>query len=181
MESYLMDRSSRLDDSGIVGRDRTAPDRSLARRISAGTFAVIFFAIAPRGFASSHNGVTHWTKIFGPSPVDRGGDIPTYLNSVADANGSRALVVIEGTCISACTIKLAARNRCVRHDAILWFHAAVEGSVISTIGNSILIDAYPPRVREEVLRRHMLENPALDPENTLTGAELIELGERKCR
>jgi hypothetical protein len=125
--------------------------------------------------------VTGWTAIFGPFPIDQGGDIATYLNAVAEADSSSALVVIEGTCISACTIKLAARRRCVRDNAVLWFHAAVAGSAISTIGNSAMIDAYPPRVREEVLRRHMLDNPSLDPENTLTGRELMRLGEKECQ
>lgn len=135
----------------------------------------------PRTAASSHNEVTSWAKLFGPHPVDRGGDIPSYVNAVAAANRSEALVVIEGTCASACTIKLAAKNRCVRPDAILWFHAALEGSFVSTTGNTLLLDAYPLRVREEVLRRHMLDDTTLNPENTLTGRELIGLGERACR
>lgn len=131
--------------------------------------------------ASSHNEVTGWTRLFGPYPLDRGGDIPSYVNTIAAANGSGALVVIEGTCVSACTIRLGAKNRCVRSDAILWFHAAVEGSSISATANAVLLDAYPPRVREEVLRRGMLEDVDLNPENTLTGRELIGLGERECR
>ncbi|WP_428990254.1 hypothetical protein [Methylocapsa aurea] len=132
-------------------------------------------------FASSHNEVTGWAEFFGPHPLDRGGDIPSYMNAVAAANKSGSLVVIEGTCASACTIKLGAKYRCVRPNAILWFHAAVEGSIISTMGNSLLLDTYPPRVREEVLRRHMLDELALNPEHTLTGDELIGLGERACR
>jgi hypothetical protein len=134
----------------------------------------------PPATASSHNEVTGWTKFFGPQPVDRGGDIPVYMNAIAAANRVEALVVIEGTCASACTIKLSAKNRCVRPDAVLWFHAALEGEFISPAGNALLLDAYPPRVREEVLRRHMLDEIDSDPEHTLTGRELIALGERAC-
>jgi hypothetical protein len=130
--------------------------------------------------ASSHNEVTAWARFFGPWPVDEGGDVASYILAIAAANKSETLVIIEGTCLSACTIKLAAKRRCVRPNAILWFHSATQGPVVSPIGNAVLIDAYPPRVRSEVLRRHMLDSTEFDSEHTLTGRELIKLGEKEC-
>lgn len=155
--------------------ERAKPAAGLGARV----FAASLLCATPSK-SSSHNEVTGWSKYFGPSPVDRGGDIPSYVNAIAAANSSGALVVIEGTCASACTIRLAARNRCVRPDAVLWFHAAVEGSSISETGNELLLDSYPAPVRAEVVRRRMLEDIAFDPEHTLTGRELIRLGERPC-
>ncbi len=152
---------------------------SASGRVVIGLACLLCF-VSPT-IASSHNEVTHWTKFFGPQPVDHGGDIPVYVNAVAAANRAEALVVIEGTCASACTIKLAAKIRCVMPDAVLWFHSALEGEFISHAGNALLLDAYPPRVREEVVRRHMLDEIESDPEHTLTGRELIALGERACR
>jgi hypothetical protein len=113
--------------------------------------------------------------------VDAGGDLPGYLTAVAAANKSGAFVVIEGTCMSACTVKLAAKYRCVRADAILWFHAAQVGSAVSPAANDALLASYPPRVRVEVMRRHMLASPEFDSEHTLTGRELIQLGESECQ
>ncbi len=146
-------------------------------------FALVLICIltlAAPSRASSHNEVTEWARLFGPWPIDPGGDLSSYIITIADANKSGALVVIEGTCLSACTIKLAAKHRCVRRDAILWFHSAAEGSGASPTGNAVLIESYPPRVRSEVLRRRMLDSTEFDAEHTLTGRELIELGEKEC-
>jgi hypothetical protein len=139
--------------------------------------------------ASSHNEVTSsWSRLLGPLPVDTGGLIDRYVDEVAVANQAGTLVVIEGTCISACTIKLSAENRCVRPNAILWFRSAsatafykgVYLSAISIDGNETFLDFYPPPVRSEVLKHHMLDDRAFDAEHTLTGWELIRLGERNC-
>lgn len=130
--------------------------------------------------ASSHNHVTEWDRWFGPWPMDTGGAMASYLTEVAAANSSGALIIIEGTCMSACTIKLAARHRCVKASAVLWFHAAAVGFAPSPTGNAALVASYPPRVRNEVLRLHMLDGPEFDPEHTLTGRELISLGEKEC-
>ena len=130
--------------------------------------------------ASSHNPVTGWDRWFGPWPMDTGGAVAVYLTEVAAANASGVVIIIEGTCMSACTIKLAARHRCVKASAVLWFHSATVGTAPSPTGNSALVASYPPRVRNEVLRRHMLDGPEFDPEHTLTGRELIGLGEKEC-
>jgi hypothetical protein len=163
--------------SGLLDRNINRGTPTLSKL---GVVAASFFAIAAPAEASSHNEVTAWSRFFGPTPVDQGGDIPSYVSAVAAANESGALVAIEGTCVSACTVKLAAKNRCVVADAVLWFHAANEGSAASPTGNAVLIESYPPRIRSEVLRRHMLDDAAFDPEHTLTGRELIALGEKEC-
>lgn len=172
-------RSKEACSSQLMGAVRTI-SKWLVLGSAAGVFVWSLLTFATRADASSHNEVTGWTTIFGPFPVDNGGDIPAYVNAIAVANSSGSLVVIEGTCASACTIRLAAKIRCVKPDAILWFHSAVEGASISATGNAVLLDTYPPRVREEVLRRHMLDDVTLNPEHTLTGRELIKLGERAC-
>jgi len=141
---------------------------------------IFFLTLAAPLRASSHNEVTEWARLFGPWPVDLGGHLPSYIVAIADANKSGTLVVIEGSCLSACTVKLAAKRRCVRPDAILWFHSAAEDSGVSPTGNAVLIASYPPRVRNEVLRRHMLDSTEFDAEHTLTGRELIKLGEEEC-
>ena len=147
-------------------------------RVTALSLLLLTLAVELR--ASSHNEVTGLSRFFGPWPADAGGDLSGYLIAVAAANKSGALVVIEGTCMSACTVKLAAKYRCVRADAILWFHAARVGSAVSPAGNAALLASYPPRVRGEVLRRHMLDSTDFDSEHTLTGRELIQLGESEC-
>jgi hypothetical protein len=144
------------------------------------TLLLMIVAHASISHASSHNHVTEWDRWFGPWPVDSGGSMATYFTEVAAANRSGVLVVIEGTCMSACTIKLAAQHRCVKASAVLWFHAAAVGFSASPTANAALVAAYPPRVRNEVLRRHMLDEPEFNPEHTLTGRELIGLGEKEC-
>jgi hypothetical protein len=152
-------------------------------------FIVMSIFVATPVLASSHNEVTsNWFRLFGPQPYDPGGPIERYVHEVAVANKAGTLVVIEGTCMSACTMKLSAKNRCVKLNAVLWFHSAsasasLDGeklSFVSLDGNKILMSAYPPSVRREVVRRHMLESRAFDVEHTLTGSELIRLGERNC-
>lgn len=154
--------------------------RKLAQLAKLALILLSFQTLSAPSLASSHNEVTGWERFFGPWPVDKGGELPNYIIAIAAANNAGTLVVIEGTCLSACTIKLAAKRRCVRPNAILWFHSATQGPVVSPIGNAVLIDAYPPRVRSEVLRRHMLDSTAFDSEHTLTGRELIKLGEKEC-
>lgn len=148
--------------------------------IRSAAIALLLLSFAVELRASSHNEVTGASRFFGPWPVDVGGDLPGYLSEVAAANGSGALVVIEGTCLSACTVKMAARNRCVRANAVLWFHSATVASARSPAGNTALLASYPPRVRREVLRRHMLDSAEFDAEHTLTGRELMQLGESEC-
>src|SRR6266850_1909327 len=58
---------------------------------------------------------------------DNGGRIDTYLNKFEMVRASGEQVVIDGPCLSACTLVLSAvpRDRiCITRRAILGFHAA---------------------------------------------------------
>lgn len=115
--------------------------------------------------------------------MDRGGNVSTYKSRIAGAFGRRH--VISGDCMSACTLWLAHRDTCVMPDAVLWFHGAARGVVrgfminpwreVSTVGNSMLLSSYPPRVREVVA-------PWLQSQeyHSLTGRELAALGVPMC-
>ena len=126
----------------------------------------------------------------GPDPMDRGGLLAYYVSDIRQDNAANRLRVIEGTCMSACTIYLGARKRCVRPDAVLWFHAPTR-----TIFNSHLTDFtktvaysaipfmmqfYPPRVAAWAREVHALESVDFSPAHTLTGAQLIKMGIPRC-
>lgn len=117
-------------------------------------------------------------------PLDHGGLISDRLREIVAASGQRH--VIEGDCMSSCTMWLGHKGSCVTPDAVLWFHGAQDGlramhdpnpwRTISADGNATLLAFYPARVRAVVapwLRR-------LDY-HTLTGAQLIALGVPRCR
>ena len=100
---------------------------------------------------------------------DRGGQIGHYLQTFATLRSSGERVVIDGNCLSACTLVLGIipRSRmCATPRARLGFHAAwIPGSdgrpVTSRLGTRALWNAYPRRVRHWLLRhgglsRHMI-------------------------
>ena len=86
---------------------------------------------------------------------DRGGQIGHYLQAFAMLRTSGERVVIDGNCLSACTLLLGLipRNRmCATPRARLGFHAAwmpdSEGRPItSAMGTRALWNAYPAKVR----------------------------------
>jgi hypothetical protein len=100
---------------------------------------------------------------------DRGGQIGRYLESFASLRSSGERVVIDGNCLSACTLVLGMvpRDRiCVTRRARLGFHAAwmpdAEGRpVTSAMGTQALWNVYPGSVRHWISRhgglsRHMI-------------------------
>jgi hypothetical protein len=100
---------------------------------------------------------------------DRGGQIGHYMQTFAALRSSGERVVIDGDCLSACTLLLGIipRSRmCATDRARLGFHAAwlpdEDGRpVTSTMGTRALWDAYPRSVRRWILRhgglsRHMI-------------------------
>jgi hypothetical protein len=100
---------------------------------------------------------------------DRGGRIGTYIEAYAMLRSSGERVVIDGPCLSACTliIGLIPRDRvCVTNRARLGFHAAwlpdrYGHPVRSSMGTQVLMEVYPPKVRQWIrhrggLSRHML-------------------------
>jgi hypothetical protein len=100
---------------------------------------------------------------------DRGGQIGHYLQAFAMVRSSGEHVVIDGNCLSACTLVLGLipRNRiCATHNARLGFHAAwMPGSdgrpITSALGTQALWNIYPGSVRHWInrhggLSRHMI-------------------------
>jgi hypothetical protein len=86
---------------------------------------------------------------------DVGGRIGTYVDSYAAVRSSGERVVIDGVCLSACTLVLGIvpRDRiCVTRRATLGFHAAwmpgPEGRPVhSAVGTQALWELYPSNVR----------------------------------
>ncbi len=112
-------------------------------------------------------------------PVDRGGNILSYMGRVSAAPGQR--YVISGDCMSACTMWLGHKGTCVEADAVLYFHGAADdrfGSSggVNPLGNALLLGMYPPRVRAAV--RPWLRSAEF---HTLTGRQLASLGVPLCR
>jgi hypothetical protein len=100
---------------------------------------------------------------------DRGGQIGHYLQAFAMVRSSGERVVIDGNCLSACTLVLGVipRDRlCATPRARFGFHAAwmpdADGQpVTSRMGTQALWEVYPPRVRHWInrhggLTRHMI-------------------------
>jgi hypothetical protein len=92
---------------------------------------------------------------------DRGGQIGQYLQSFATLRSSGENVVVDGNCLSACTLVLGLipHNRiCATPRARFGFHAAwmpdVDGQpVTSRLGTQALWNIYPSRVKRW-LNRH---------------------------
>ena len=92
---------------------------------------------------------------------DPGGQIGPYLENLAVLRGSGQKVVIDGPCLSACTMVLGVipRDRiCVTSRARLGFHAAwhpgEDGHPIpSREATALLMSIYPDHVRSWIARR----------------------------
>jgi hypothetical protein len=93
--------------------------------------------------------------------ADTGGQIGPYLENLVALRGSGERVIIDGPCLSACTMLLGVipRDRiCVTSRARLGFHAAWHpGSngqqVTSREATRLLMDIYPEHVRSWITRR----------------------------
>jgi hypothetical protein len=87
---------------------------------------------------------------------DRGGQIGPYLKQFAMIRDSGSRVIIDGTCLSACTLVLGTVPKeriCVTSRANLGFHAAWNmapggRAVYSEEGTRLLWDIYPSTVRQ---------------------------------
>ena len=86
---------------------------------------------------------------------DRGGQIGRYLEAFTTVRSSGELVVVDGNCLSACTLVLGVvplERICATHRARFGFHAAWmlarDGrSVTSPSGTQTLWSVYPASVR----------------------------------
>jgi hypothetical protein len=92
---------------------------------------------------------------------DPGGQIGPYLEELEALKGSGERVIIDGPCLSACTMVLGVipRSRiCVTSRAKLGFHAAWHPGengrqVTSRAATQLLMDIYPENVRAWIKER----------------------------
>lgn len=91
---------------------------------------------------------------------DNGGKMEDYTTRFRQIRNSGEPVVIDGTCLSACTmvLGLVPRDRvCATPNAVLGFHAAWEfdnsgGRIASASGTRELMKTYPASVRAWIAR-----------------------------
>jgi hypothetical protein len=92
---------------------------------------------------------------------DPGGQLGPYLQRLAALRTSGEQVVIDGRCLSACTMVLGVIPRdhiCVTSRAQLGFHAAwrpdkTGHQVTSRDGTQLMLDNYPKQIREWIEQR----------------------------
>jgi hypothetical protein len=92
---------------------------------------------------------------------DRGGRLITYAERFEAARASGERIIIDGECLSACTLAIAILPRgqvCATPNAVLGFHAAWQptasgGRVLSPVATKAMYDVYPANVRGWIARR----------------------------
>jgi hypothetical protein len=111
---------------------------------------------------------------------DPGGEITAYLSKFQDMRASGERLIIDGPCLSACTLftaYLPRRQVCVTPRAILGFHAAsyyddARRSLVPTrAGTRLVMRLYPPQIRGWI-ERHGGLTPRI---MTMRGHELAAL------
>jgi hypothetical protein len=110
---------------------------------------------------------------------DAGGQIGPYLENLVALRSSGERVVIDGPCLSACTMVLGVIPReriCVTSRARLGFHAAWHPGddgrpIMSRGGTQLLMDVYPQPVRRWIARRGGLNQRMM----YLSGRELASM------
>jgi hypothetical protein len=115
---------------------------------------------------------------------DTGGQIGPYLEQLVAIRESGQQVIIDGPCLSACTLVLGVipRDRiCVTRRARLGFHAAWHHGengrpATNRGGTQLLMAVYPQNVKNWISRRGGLTREM----KYLTGAELASMY-RSCR
>ncbi len=92
---------------------------------------------------------------------DPGGEISSYIRKYAQMRDAGERLVIDGPCLSACTLFTALIPRdhvCVTRRAVLGFHAAsyyddVRRSLVPTrSGTRLVMRIYPPQIRRWIER-----------------------------
>lgn len=101
---------------------------------------------------------------------DPGGEVAAYVHKYQEIRDSGQRIVIDGPCLSACTLLtgIVPRNRvCVTSRAVLGFHAAsyyddTSRELVPTrAGSRLVMHMYPPEIRRWIERHggltpHML-------------------------
>jgi hypothetical protein len=92
---------------------------------------------------------------------DPGGEITSYVTKFENLRASGERLVIDGPCLSACTLFTAFLPRqqvCITPRAILGFHAAsyyddARRSLVPTrAGTQLVMRLYPPSIRNWIMR-----------------------------
>jgi hypothetical protein len=111
---------------------------------------------------------------------DSGGEITSYVTKFENMRASGERLVIDGPCLSACTLFTAflpRRQVCVTPRAILGFHAAsyyddASRSLVPTrTGTRLVMRLYPPAIRSWIVRHGGLTPRII----ALRGSELASL------
>jgi hypothetical protein len=111
---------------------------------------------------------------------DPGGEITSYVTKFENMRASGERLVIDGPCLSACTLFTAflpRRQVCVTPRALLGFHAAsyyndASRSLVPTrAGTRLVMRLYPPAIRSWIVRHGGLTPRLIG----LHGAELTAL------
>lgn len=79
-----------------------------------------------------------------------GGGLFAFVTQYQALRDQDAKVILDGSCISACTIMLGIlrdEQVCVTERASLAFHSATQDGVYSEDGTQILWHIYPPKIR----------------------------------
>jgi hypothetical protein len=113
-----------------------------------------------------------------------GGQVGPFIDLFDKVRASGERVVIDGPCLSACTLVLSvvpSERICVTRRAVLGFHAARSidrrGRVYAEPeASQLVLEAYPGPVRDWIVRRGGLTKRLL----LLRGRELAEMY-RSCR
>jgi hypothetical protein len=144
------------------------------------TFLAGALASALLGFAFS-TAASAEVRIVG----DPGGEVSAYLHKYHQIRDSGQRVVIDGPCLSACTLLtgIIPRDRvCITHRAMLGFHAAsyyddaTRSLVPTRRGSRLVMSFYPPEIRRWIDRHGGLTPRLIE----LRGRELAALY-RTCR
>jgi hypothetical protein len=110
---------------------------------------------------------------------DRGGQLVNYVERFAAARASGERIIIDGPCLSACTMVIAMLPRgqiCATSHAVLGFHAAWRPTtggrrVRVQTATQLMYEAYPSKVRNWIDRNGGLSERMI----FLTGRELTEV------
>jgi hypothetical protein len=111
---------------------------------------------------------------------DPGGEVTAYVQKFQEMRQSGERLVIDGPCLSACTLFTAFIPRshvCVTKRAVLGFHAAsyyddARRSLVPTRkGTALVMRLYPPEIRSWIARHGGLKPQIM----AMRGAELAAL------
>jgi len=116
------------------------------RSLLTGALASAVFSVLTLSLASAEVRITN----------DPGGEVAAYLHKYEQMRASGQHIVIDGACLSACTLLTGVipRDRvCVTSRAVLGFHAAsyyddVSRRLVPTrAGSRLVMRLYPPAIR----------------------------------